>query len=61
MIMLGIDKCRDILKLHNYDLTNEEIKQVRELLYVFAEIQINAEKKLLEDEECNFVLQSQFR
>ena len=56
MIMLSIEKCRDILKSHNYDLTNEEIKQVREFLYLFAEIQINAEKELLKDEECNTIL-----
>jgi tRNA A22 N-methylase len=54
--MLSIEKCRDILKSHNYDLTNEEIKQVREFLYLFAEIQINAEKELLKDEECNTIL-----
>lgn len=56
MSMLSIEKCRDILKSHNYDLTNEEIKQVREFLYLFAEIQINAEKELLKDEECNTIL-----
>lgn len=56
MIMLSIEKCREILKSHNYDLTNEEIKQVREFLYLFAEIQINAEKELLKDEECNTIL-----
>ena len=56
MIMLSIEKCRDILKSHNYDLTNEEIKQGREFLYLFAEIQINAEIELLKDEECNTIL-----
>lgn len=57
--MLSIEKCKEILKLYNCDLTNEEIKQVREFLYLFAEIQINAENKLLEDEECNSILPCQ--
>ena len=54
--MLSIEKCKEILKSNNYSLSNEEVKQVREFLYLFAEIQINAEKNLLEDEEHNFVL-----
>ena len=54
--MLSIERCREILKLKNLNLTNEEIKQLREFLYLFAEIQINAEQKLLEDEKCNSIL-----
>lgn len=54
--MLSIERCNEILKTYNYQLKNEEIKQVRELLYLFAEIQINAEKHLAEDEECNTIL-----
>ena len=53
-----IEKCKEILKKYNYNLSNEEIKQVREVLYLFAEIQINAEKQLLEDEKCDIILQS---
>lgn len=56
MLMLSIERCKDILKSHDCDLTNEEIRQVREFLYLFAEIQINAEKELLKDEECNTIL-----
>ncbi|MBQ3198360.1 MAG: hypothetical protein IJB63_09625 [Alistipes sp.] len=56
--MLSIEKCKEILKKYNYNLSNEEIKQVREVLYLFAEIQINAEKQLLEDEKCDIILQS---
>jgi hypothetical protein len=56
--MLSIERCNEILKTYNYNLTNEEIKQVREILYLFAEIQINAEKQLLNNEECDIVLQS---
>jgi hypothetical protein len=51
-MMLSIERCKEILKKYNYNLSNEEIKQVREVLYLFAEIQINAEKQLLEDEKC---------
>ncbi len=57
-MMLSIEKCKEILKKYNYNLSNEEIKQVREVLYLFAEIQINAEKQLLEDEKCDIILQS---
>ena len=56
MLMLSIERCKDILKSHDCDLTNEEIKQVREFLYLFAEIQINTEKELLKYEECNTIL-----
>jgi hypothetical protein len=54
--MLSIERCNEILINNNYKLTNTEIKQVREFLYLFAEIQINAEKELLKDEECNTIL-----
>lgn len=54
--MLSVERCNEILINNNYKLTNSEIKQVREMLYLFAEIQINAEKQLIEDEERNTVL-----
>ena len=54
--MLSIERCDEVLLRNNYRLTNTEIKQVREMLYLFAEIQINAEKQLIEDEERNIVL-----
>ncbi len=55
--MLSIERCREIIKPYNHNLTNDEIKQIREILYLFAEIQISAEKQLLEDEECDIILQ----
>jgi hypothetical protein len=55
--MLSIEKCNEILTKHNYKLTTAEIKQAREILYLFAELQISAEKQLLEDEKCNIILQ----
>ena len=54
--MLSIERCNEILINNNYKLTNTEIKQVREILYLFAEIQITAEKQLIEDEERNTIL-----
>ena len=56
--MLSIERCKEIIKPYKCNLTNEEIKQVREILYLFAELQISAEKQLLEDEECDIILQS---
>ena len=53
--MLSIERCNEILIKNNYKLTNTEIKQVREILYLFAEIQINTEKQI-EDEERNTIL-----
>lgn len=54
--MLSIEKCNEILTKHNNKLTTAEIKQVREILYLFAELQISAEKQLLEDEKCDIIL-----
>lgn len=54
--MLSIERCKEILKIHNYQLNNEEIRQVREFLHILAEIQINTEKRLAENEECNNIL-----
>ena len=48
--MLSIERCREILKEYGKELTNEEIKQIRETLYLFAEIQIDAERALIEEE-----------
>ena len=56
LIMLSIERCKEILKIHNYQLNNEEIRQVREFLHILAEIQINAEKQLIDDEKCDIIL-----
>lgn len=55
--MLSIERCKEIIKPYNHKLTNDEIKQIREILYLFAELQISAEKQLLEDEKCDIILQ----
>ena len=56
--MLSIEKCKEIIQPYNHNLNKDEIKQIRDILYLFAEIQISAEKQLLEDEECDIILQS---
>lgn len=48
--MLSMKRCKEILKEYGKTLTNEEIKQVREILYKFAEIQIHAEEQLIKEE-----------
>ena len=48
--MLSIERCREILKEYGKELTNEEIKQIRETLYLFAGIQIDAEEQLIKEE-----------
>ena len=48
--MLSIERCREILKEYGKKLTNEEIKQIRETLYLFAGIQIDAEEQLIKEE-----------
>ena len=58
--MLSIESCKEILNKNNYKLSNEDIKQVREFLYLLAEIQINAEKELIENEKCDIILPSKF-
>ena len=47
--MLSIERCREILKEYGKELTNEEIKQIRETLYLFAEIQIDVEQQLIKE------------
>lgn len=39
--MLSIEKCRKILQQHGEQHTDQEIKQIREALYLFAKYQID--------------------
>ena len=55
-IMLSIGRCKEILRKHNCNLTDDEIKDVRDFLYTLAEIQIMVEKQLAENEECYTIL-----
>lgn len=54
--MLSIGRCKEILRKHNCNLTDDEIKDVRDFLYTLAEIQIMVEKQLAENEECYTIL-----
>ena len=41
--MLSIKRCKEILKEHGMNLSDEEVGQVREFLYKIARIQLDAE------------------
>lgn len=50
--MLSIERCKEILKANNLKLSDEEVKQVREQLYLFATLQMESENnKTIKDEE----------
>ena len=59
--MLSLERFKELNKKYNYNFNDNELKMMREILYLFAEIQINAENKLIKDEECNTILQSELR
>lgn len=44
--MLSIDMCQKILKTYDYRLSDPEVKQVREFLYVMAGLQIEAQESI---------------
>ena len=54
--MVSIANFKELNKRYKLDYTDEELKQMREILYLFAEIQISAENKIVEDYECNTIL-----
>lgn len=54
--MVNIVKFKELNIKYKLDFTDEELKQMREILYLFAEIQISAENKIVEDYECNTIL-----
>ena len=41
--MISIERCDKLLRTHNLKLSNEEVKQVREQLYLFAALQMEHE------------------
>lgn len=47
--MLSIKYCKDVLNRSGMNLTDDEVKQVRDYLYTLAEIQIEAEQQLKEE------------
>lgn len=54
--MISIAKFKELNKQYKLNFSEDELKQMREILYLFAEIQISAEKQIEEYEECNFIL-----
>ncbi len=49
--MLSIERCDTILRTHNLKLNKEQLKQVREQLYLFAELQMEIEMNKKEKEQ----------
>lgn len=49
--MLTIERCKEILSAHNLKLNNKELKQMREQLYLFAELQMEFEMNKKEKDE----------
>jgi hypothetical protein len=47
--MISIERIKELLKNTNLKLNNDEIKQLRDYLYILADIQIMAEEKLVEE------------
>ena len=47
--MLSIKRCREILKEHGMNLSDEAVEQVREFLYKIARIQLDAERQMAEE------------
>ena len=56
--MLSIQECREILEQFDYDITDEEITQLRDFLMMIAIYQIT-EKKLDTDEKSDNILPSE--
>ena len=51
--MLSIEGCDKALKAQNLNLTNDEVKQVREFLYLFASLQVEIENNKKQNAENN--------
>ncbi len=56
--MLSIQECREILEQFDYDITDEEITQLRDFLMMIAICQIT-ENKLDTDEKSDNILPSE--
>ena len=58
--MLSIERCNQVLKAQNLNLNNDEVKQVREFLYLFASLQMeienNKKQNAEEDDQSSIVL-----
>lgn len=48
-LMITLERCKQILNKGNEKFDDEKIKQIREYLYLFAELQIETETNNLKD------------
>ncbi len=51
--MLSIERCDKVLKEQNLNLKNDEVKQVREFLYLFASLQVEIDNNKKQNAEDN--------
>ena len=56
--MLSIQECRTIVEQFDYDITDEEITQLRDFLMMIARYQIT-DNKLDTNEKSDFILPSE--
>ena len=56
--MLSIQDCRDVVERFNYDLTDEEITQLRDFMMMIARYQIT-DNKLDINEKGDIILPSE--
>ena len=56
--MLSIQECRDIVERFDYDLTDDEITQLRDFLMMIARYQIT-DNKIDTNEKSDIVLPSE--
>jgi hypothetical protein len=56
--MLGIQECRTILERFDYEITDDEITQLRDFLMMIAVYQIT-DNKIDTNEESNSILPSE--
>lgn len=45
--MVSIERCKEILNGKGHKYTNEEIKEIRDFLYLLAAIQLEREKQII--------------
>ena len=59
--MIGLDKCREILSKGERRYNSEQIKMLREYLYLIGQFDIESKQIKTINNECNFILSSEYR
>lgn len=54
--MISIAECKRILNNDNHQYTDDEIIEIRDLLYQLAGLEIKNRNQYKYDEECDFIL-----